>query len=37
VIQKLPEEAAAAGTRWLQGVVDEVTAEALEIIPSFRE
>ncbi len=37
VIQGLTPEDAAAGTRWLQGVVDEITAEALEIIPSFRD
>ncbi len=37
VIQKLPPADSAAGTRWLQGVVDEINSAALEVIPSFRE
>ncbi len=36
VIQKLSPADAESGTRWLQEVVDEITAAALEIIPSFR-
>ena len=35
VIRRLPEKTATAGTSWLQGIVDGITAEALRIIPSF--
>ncbi len=37
VIQALSPENSAEGTRWLQAVVGEVTAEGLAVIPSFRE
>jgi len=37
VIQGLAPEDAAAGTRWLEDVVEGITSAALEIIPSFRE
>lgn len=37
VIQKLPPADSAAGTRWLQGVVDGIASAALDVIPSFRE
>ncbi len=37
VIQGLAPGDAATGTRWLQGVVEEITSAALEIIPSFRD
>ncbi len=37
VIQGLAPGDAAAGTRWLQGVVEEITSAALEIIPGFRD
>jgi len=36
-IRSLSPEAASKGTRWLQGLVDEVTAEAYERIPSFNK
>jgi len=36
VIQGLPEKWGARGTSWLQGIVDEITKQALEKIPSFR-
>jgi len=35
VIKGLDVEDAAIGTRWLQGIVDTVTAESLKIIPTF--
>jgi UDP-N-acetylglucosamine/UDP-N-acetylgalactosamine diphosphorylase len=36
VIQNLDPSAAAIGTRWLQGIVDQVTNDALNLIPSFK-
>jgi hypothetical protein len=35
VIQGLPSSDAATGTRWLQGIVDRVVKEALNVIPSL--
>lgn len=36
VIKGLEAGDAAIGTRWLQGIVDAVTAEAFKLLPSFR-
>ena len=36
VIQSLPPSDGAAGTQWLQGIVDRVTNDALSVIPSFK-
>jgi bifunctional UDP-N-acetylglucosamine pyrophosphorylase/glucosamine-1-phosphate N-acetyltransferase len=36
VIQGLPPSDGAIGTQWLQGIVDRVLNEALNLIPSFR-
>ena len=36
VIQGLPPSDAAIGTQWLQGIVDRVVNEALNVIPSFK-
>lgn len=36
VIQGLPPAATEAGTRWLQGIVDDLTDRALKTIPAFR-
>ena len=36
VIQGLPPSDGAIGTQWLQGIVDRVVNEALNLIPSFR-
>ena len=36
VIKNLDQETAAIGTDWLQGIVDEVTRGAFDIIPSFK-
>jgi hypothetical protein len=36
VIQGLPPADAAIGTRWLQGIVDRVVNEALNVTPSFK-
>ncbi|MCK5416915.1 MAG: hypothetical protein KAI93_00375, partial [Desulfobacterales bacterium] len=36
VIQGLAPSDAAIGTQWLQGIVDRVTDETLNLIPSFR-
>jgi UDP-N-acetylglucosamine/UDP-N-acetylgalactosamine diphosphorylase len=35
VIRNLPPDCVEEGRRWLQGIVDEVTGEVLEIIPAF--
>lgn len=35
VIQGLDNPEAAIGTKWLQGIVDEITSETLSLIPSF--
>ena len=35
VIKSLSFKNAAQGTKWLQGIVDDITAQAIEIIPSF--
>jgi hypothetical protein len=35
VIQGLAAEDSETGTRWLQGIVDSVTAEAQRIVPSL--
>ncbi|MFC1516750.1 hypothetical protein ACFL7E_08345 [Thermodesulfobacteriota bacterium] len=35
VIKALKSEDSAAGTRWLQGIVDEIVEDMLKIIPSF--
>ena len=35
VIKGLPADDAETGTRWLQGIVDAVTAEAFKLLPSF--
>jgi len=35
VIKGLQADDAEIGTRWLQGIVDAVNAEALKIMPSF--
>ncbi|MDY0187228.1 MAG: UDP-N-acetylglucosamine pyrophosphorylase [Syntrophus sp. (in: bacteria)] len=36
VIQGLPAEISGQGTRWLQGIVDDVCSKAGEIVPSLR-
>ena len=36
VIKSLMREDSEQGTRWLQGIVDQITAEIFQIIPSFR-
>jgi len=36
VIKGLDVEGTETGTRWLQGIVDRITAEAIKIIPSFQ-
>jgi UDP-N-acetylglucosamine/UDP-N-acetylgalactosamine diphosphorylase len=36
VIQGMPPSDAAIGTQWLQGIVDRVVNEALNVIPSFK-
>jgi UDP-N-acetylglucosamine/UDP-N-acetylgalactosamine diphosphorylase len=36
VIKGLDVEDTETGTRWLQGIVDRITAEILKIIPSFQ-
>ena len=36
VIQSLPLSATSMGIKWLQGIVDQVVQDALEIIPSFK-
>ena len=35
VIKELPIEDTKAGTDWLQGIVDHITAGTIKIIPSF--
>jgi UDP-N-acetylglucosamine/UDP-N-acetylgalactosamine diphosphorylase len=36
VIQELPPSDGVIGTQWLQGIVDRVTNDALNVIPSFK-
>ena len=36
VIQKLKKEDKEQGTQWLQGIVDHIVANALKIIPTFK-
>jgi rhamnogalacturonyl hydrolase YesR len=35
VIRGLDEAASQQGTKWLQGIVDKITEEAFDILPSF--
>ncbi|MDX2441826.1 MAG: hypothetical protein QNK40_14925, partial [Desulfobacterales bacterium] len=37
VIKSLSVENATQGTKWLQGIVDDITTQVLESIPSFSE
>jgi predicted nuclease with TOPRIM domain len=37
VIKSLSVENAIQGTKWLQGIVDDITTQVLESIPSFSE
>jgi hypothetical protein len=36
VIQRMPPSDSVIGTQWLQGIVDRVVNETLNLIPSFR-
>jgi hypothetical protein len=37
VIQGLDESCSAKGTKWLQGIVDEINQQVLKLIPSFTD